>query len=465
MKKLSAMVISLLLLVSLSIALDARIDESQSGQSTVDVVLKPSNNYSYTPNYSSTTSTGDIKNREWTLVGTDQTDSGVAAQFKFDRGMDDPENIKLVASDGDTADDFQISQPVQDIPNASISADTRTVVKGDSVEFDSIVRNEFKDGNLTYSWNWDGTGSIGDGTSNFTHTFDSTGTYDINLTVSDDAGSSTTGSTTINVNSPEEEEPEEGGTEPGGDGISLRSTDNNETSQTDKSSKKSSDNSKDNRNKTKTRPEDAGKSVKKVKAKAENGVAKVNITKGDEVNEISVSVNPASDRAPVKKIRITSGESGQVIVSVRNAGKNKPQEVPEPASEDEGDVYNYQEINTSINDSEVDLAEIDFSVNKSWVDERNRSKDDVVMKRFNNNNWKSLETRYLNETDDQYNFEASSEGFSYYAVALEDDSGSRTDEVNSSVDVPVYVLALIFGFVLVLLVFYLWKFRSSEDQI
>ena len=412
MRKASTLLVSFILLVSFSAALDARIDESDSGQSTVDVVLKPSNNYSYTANYSSTTSTGDIKNREWTLVGTDQTDSGLSAQFEFDRGMDDPENVKLVVSDGNTAEDFQISQPIQDIPNATISASSVEIDAGEMVEFTSRVTNEFENDSLGYSWNWDGEGEIGDGTSGFAHTFDSSGTYEISLNVSDSTGSYTTDPITVDVASTGGDGPSGGGG--GGGGFTLPQQENDT-----EDDNVTADSAGDNKQETSERNDSSSmdRGPREVSINPGNGVAQVTINKSRGTGSINVEVDPTSEKSSVKNIRISSEASGEVSVSMRDVGREKPPQVPEEASKE---VYSYQEINTSINDSEVDLAEIDFSVNKSWINERNRSREDVVMKRFSNGSWESLDTSYINSTDDEFNFEASSEGFSYYAVALED---------------------------------------------
>lgn len=462
MRKASTLLVSFILLVSFSAALDARIDESDSGQSTVDVVLKPSNNYSYTANYSSTTSTGDIKNREWTLVGTDQTDSGLSAQFEFDRGMDDPENVKLVVSDGNTAEDFQISQPIQDIPNATISASSVEIDAGESVEFTSRVTNEFENDSLGYSWNWDGEGEIGDGTSGFAHTFDSSGTYEISLNVSDSTGSYTTDPITVDVASTGGDGPSGGGG--GGGGFTLPQQENDT-----EDDNVTADSAGDNKQETSERNDSSSmdRGPREVSINPGNGVAQVTINKSRGTGSINVEVDPTSEKSSVKNIRISSEASGEVSVSMRDVGREKPPQVPEEASKE---VYSYQEINTSINDSEVDLAEIDFSVNKSWINERNRSREDVVMKRFSNGSWESLDTSYINSTDDEFNFEASSEGFSYYAVALEDSEIKKDgtpllkEQLSSQQSNRVFYIVAIILMAIMAFVGY-WKREEINDRL
>ena len=467
---------------SSSVALDAEIDQNPPS----DVVLTEENNYSVQANYSSTRSSPseEINTRNWIFLdSTDSelgTDSGVEADYIVTRGgnpsinTDTLSTIRLIVDNGSDQDIFEVPQTIYDEPNSTVSANQTTITKGEYVKFSSNVTNTFNDP-VEYNWSWDESSDLSENASSFEKKFGSTGTYNVWLNVTDDEGySSLSSNITVNVNSQNNDDPDDEETDetddspspsgPGGPSgpVAPTNPDENQT-----------DNQTSNENKTDNeegKPNLANTSRKNVVAESRNGVAKVNVTKGEGLNEISVSVNPASDKASVKNIRISSGKSGQVSVSVRDVGNQKPPQVPGHASRDEQNVYSYQEINTSINDSEVDLAEVDFSVNKSWVDERNRSKDEVVMKRFNNDSWESLDTRYLNETDDEYNFEASSEGFSYYAVALEEPANQteeeQMDSENESSQQSNYMIYLlvVLGLLAVVGVVYLRKSRNSQNS-
>ena len=48
------------------------------------------------------------------------------------------------------------------------------------------------------------------------------------------------------------------------------------------------------------------------------------------------------------------------------------------------------------------------------------------MKRYNDNQWQELDTRIDEELENAYRFEASSTGFSYYAIALRDQKQNET---------------------------------------
>jgi PGF-pre-PGF domain-containing protein len=88
----------------------------------------------------------------------------------------------------------------------------------------------------------------------------------------------------------------------------------------------------------------------------------------------------------------------------------KPDEIPLP----QNSVYSYVEIITDINDMDIDNATITFEIPKSWLS--NADIKTVVMQRYHDNQWQSLETEQSDETNDFYIFDATSSGFSVFAV-------------------------------------------------
>ncbi|MFB6241532.1 MAG: PGF-pre-PGF domain-containing protein [Candidatus Nanosalina sp.] len=430
MKKTALALASFILLVSSASALNAQIDQNPPQ----DIVLDAGNSYEVTKNYSSSASTGNIKSREWNLLDTSQSASGLESQFTFSRsnGVSASNVIRLTVSNGTSTSVDEVTQVVHDVPNASITADKTTIITGETVSVTSTVTNSFTDGTLTYNWKWDGSGTISESNSTLQKTFSSTGTYKIKLEVKEAQGySSTSSPVIIQVNSKNNNQNNNnnGGSGGGGGGGGGFPALSNETASNETDSNQSAGlGSKKVIKKTKIIRE-----TKVVFVETERSSATFNITKGKGVKSLEINVNPESESASVKRIRITSDSSGQVSVSVRNLGARKPEQVPEPASEN---VYTYQEISTSLNDTEIDAAEIDFRVNRSWLEQRNATPEEVVMKRYSSKpsedqnrrmeryqEWENLPTRHINSTENFHNFEASSSGFSYYAVALEDQQG------------------------------------------
>ena len=192
---------------------------------------------------------------------------------------------------------------------------------------------------------------------------------------------------------------------------------------------------------------------RRIEARSENNISTAtveNVKAGQKVDiniPETVTKKGKSKKNSVESINFaSSSDSDSVSVSVQDLGITKPGKVDEAGT----DVYNYQEINVSgLTDQEITSANITFSVNKSFVDERNRTVEEVVMKRYSDG-WQELSTQYRSETEDNYKFVANSNGFSYYAIALQE-NGTETEELNQetrqreeSSDILKWILVILF---------------------
>lgn len=387
---------------------------------TPTIVLNSSNNYQVEKQFSGAGSSPDSVTYTWTWQEADTSKSGSSPTANFTFGLDDfkSNTIELLVQSANDTDRTTVNQVVRDVPRintAKVSTDKVNLSNSDGkVDFQVNAEDTFNN-NLSYEWRSDGS-KVKTG-QNVTYTFSSTGTYTISIKVTDASGlSKTKQAGTVEVVKASEDS---------GD-------DNNNPSPSPSPSPSSTppslpaENHTEN-NQTNKKPEDVPKGPKKARAEMSNGVATVTIHKENGMRDISISVAPRSKKATVKNIRISSNTTGEVKVSVKDLGRERPEKLPEAAAEQA--IHNYQEINTTINDTEIEAAQIDFTVNQSWIEERNASRDNIVMKRFNNGNWSSLETQYINSTDNQLNFRASSEGFSYYAVALDEEKTQEGSEI------------------------------------
>ncbi len=112
--------------------------------------------------------------------------------------------VKLTVSDGTDVDDVtvHITAIASDSdPVAIISYSPPAVNQGVNVTFNGNASND-PDGGSIQSWSWDFDDG---GTSNFpapSHVFSSGGTYNVQLTVTDDEGAENTASVSVDVNSP-----------------------------------------------------------------------------------------------------------------------------------------------------------------------------------------------------------------------------------------------------------------------
>ncbi|MFB6145739.1 MAG: PGF-pre-PGF domain-containing protein [Candidatus Nanohaloarchaea archaeon] len=400
MKKQFLVLAAVFFMIGSATAVNARIDQSPPQ----DVVLKPSNDYTVEKQYSSSASTGDIKSREWNLLGTGQSGKGPTVNFTFDRGSSSTVTVRLTVSNSTSSEVDEVTQVIYDRPNASITATSSTDIQtGENVSFTSTVTNKLNrpaNGKVNYRWLVDGSQ---EGTeSTFTHTFNSAGQHQVKLKVTDAAGYSyTTSGITVNVESTDTGE----GTTPSpspGSGITLPPTTpeepQNDTEQ----------------NQTRRGPPE--NIVRKLAAR--KGPAQIAIEKASEKANLSIKTQGPT----IKGIKIATEATGNITVGFQKV-QTKPERIPKPAE----NIYSYHQINTSLNDTEVKTAQIDFTVNQTWMEKRNASKGSVVMKRFDEGNWTNLQTRYINTTGNQLNFQASTTGFSYYAVALQEQTQNQTE--------------------------------------
>jgi len=81
-------------------------------------------------------------------------------------------------------------------------------------------------------------------------------------------------------------------------------------------------------------------------------------------------------------------------------------------------VYSYLKIEKNIENEDIEKATIKFKIEKAWLTANGFTKDEIVLKRYDNA-WESL-TTVLDKTDNQYvYYEAETPSFSYFAIIAE----------------------------------------------
>ncbi len=94
---------------------------------------------------------------------------------------------------------------------------------------------------------------------------------------------------------------------------------------------------------------------------------------------------------------------------------DKPADIA--SSPPSGTAYSYISITLSgVDSSKVSSGRVKFTVDKSWVSENNADVNSVKLNRWDGSSWSALSTSYTGETDTTYTYEATTPGFSTFAI-------------------------------------------------
>ena len=96
-------------------------------------------------------------------------------------------------------------------------------------------------------------------------------------------------------------------------------------------------------------------------------------------------------------------------------------------------VYQYLEFSkTNIADVDVANIMIKFKVAKSWLLANNVQEDDILLFRYSNETWNSLTTSKISNDDNYVNYEASTPGFSTFAIGAREKQEQVIKSINES---------------------------------
>lgn len=82
----------------------------------------------------------------------------------------------------------------------------------------------------------------------------------------------------------------------------------------------------------------------------------------------------------------------------------------------DGLTYKYLSITSSLANTAIDSAKISFKVEKSWLISNNIDVNTIALNRYSNNIWTKLPTTLVSQDSTYYYFEATTPGFSTFAI-------------------------------------------------
>jgi PGF-pre-PGF domain-containing protein len=120
----------------------------------------------------------------------------------------------------------------------------------------------------------------------------------------------------------------------------------------------------------------------------------------------------SSTTSSVGSVDVTAaGTIPQMMLTVKKA------KAPSAAEPLDGDVYEYVEITPSwVNPNLIGSATVFFSVPTDWLAGHNATAEDIGLMHYANGTWEPLETTVVGEENGRYNFQATTSGFSTFAI-------------------------------------------------
>ncbi|MDP3918413.1 MAG: S8 family serine peptidase [Nanoarchaeota archaeon] len=141
-------------------------------------------------------------------------------------------------------------------------------------------------------------------------------------------------------------------------------------------------------------------------------------------NRVTRIISDASPNNPVNIESISNNLSiTQVYIEVNKVLMNLKVTIERldsnPTISTGKEVFEYYSIYlTNFGDEDIVDSTVNFEVSKNWVLTNNIDKDTIKLLRYTES-WDELETSFLSEDSNSYNYEADVPGFSYFAIAGE----------------------------------------------
>lgn len=144
------------------------------------------------------------------------------------------------------------------------------------------------------------------------------------------------------------------------------------------------------------------------------GSAIITITKSDTLKVDLIEIEAKNE---VKGAQVTVKESA------------KPAEASIVIQSDQGKVYKYLEIKTTINQSDISKVRIRFKVEKSWLSNNSIDANTISLNKLTGTSWNKLVTKKVSEDANNIFYEAEMSSLSIFAVTGEISTALTTTTV------------------------------------
>ena len=147
------------------------------------------------------------------------------------------------------------------------------------------------------------------------------------------------------------------------------------------------------------------------------------------IKEINFTVSTNQEQVRLTLLEF-SERPGEVITNLNVSPSNK--------------IYRYVDVKLTANDvyiGETGIATMTFvfTVEKEWVETNHLDKDTIVMMRYHNDTWRSLNTTFINESEKFLYFKAETPGLSVFAVVGDTIIEDSDAIVDGSTRIPIWI--------------------------
>ncbi len=137
--------------------------------------------------------------------------------------------------------------------------------------------------------------------------------------------------------------------------------------------------------------------------------------------EGGLQMSIASTEIPVSRIEVelTAGVSNaEITVKAMDEKPAAAADAPQTSAGTARVVYSYLEISHRNLAGRIGSATIGFKVARSWLAANSISKGDILLQRWTGSNWEDLPTAVAEETDNNIYYQATTTGFSVFAITV-----------------------------------------------
>lgn len=164
----------------------------------------------------------------------------------------------------------------------------------------------------------------------------------------------------------------------------------------------------------------------------------------------------------VEEIIVTAASTLENVTFTVSTFTERPDEVSSPS----GTLYMYLSVETNANEGDISSAIVTFKVEKTWLKTMDVEYENVLLLRYHDGEWQKLPTKMVNADETYVYYQATSPGFSTFAIIGIQKGGETIKEIPW-----MYLLIGLIG-VIILTIFiliktgyiYLEKDTSGEKQ-